>query len=111
METPVSTWMGRWVRCRLMGPPFFEVMKAYDKAASHGVQIDWETLVTHRLVSGSLDSLISGLIYAKERGVKMSIACACARDLYARAKYELCLKDWLQPVIDAGIDDISKAPL
>ena len=109
MKTPLSTWISRWVECRLTATPFSDVKRAYDKAAAHAVPVEWKDLFTHRMAGGRLDSLVDGMIFAKERNVKMSFVSACASELYARAKFQLCLTDYLKPLIESGIDDISKA--
>lgn len=78
---------------------------------ANGVPVEWSTLSTHRLAGGDLESLVDGLIFAKERSLEMSIQCACARELYARVKHRVSLRDSLVPMAEAGIRDIDREPL
>ena len=108
MHTPPLEWFRRWLKCRLMGTSFTELKRAYDLAAAHGVEIEWNRLVVHKLAGGDIDSLVRGLIYARERGARISLGCACACEYLARLQYQLSLRDWLEPVIDSGATDIDQ---
>ncbi|OHE83002.1 MAG: hypothetical protein A3G75_16315 [Verrucomicrobia bacterium RIFCSPLOWO2_12_FULL_64_8] len=94
-----------------MSISFGTVKKAYDEAMVQGNPIEWKRLTDHLLAGGNLASLIDGIAYAKSNGAKLSLECACARQLYAHAKYQLSLRKYLEPFIQSGVKDLDNAPL
>lgn len=110
-KTSALTWVARWFWCRAIRIPFAAVKKAHNQAAAQGIPMDWKMLTNHFLAGGDLTSLVEGMAYAKSRGATLRPDGACVRQLYAQSKYQLSLKQYLEPFIEKGIKDLDKASL
>ena len=91
--------------------PFGSVKRPYDKARAHGIVVDWKQLVDHHLAGGNLASLIDGIAYVNETGAKLSLEHAFARQLVAQFRYQMTMRQYLEPFIQSGIKDLDNAPL
>ena len=111
MTESLGVWVRRWIECRMAQIPFARVKKCYDAAALCGIPIEWKVLFMHLLAGGDLNELIDGLQYARAGAAKLTVQQACAYQLYARARYQISLRDWLVPFIQSGIRDLGAISL
>ena len=95
----------------LLKIPYFPIRRALILAERYGLELDYDVLASHFLAGGKIDSLIDGLVYAKENGIVLSERAAMARQLFAQVTNGTTLTEHIRSFEALGVRDLSAAPL
>ncbi len=100
-----------FVYVALMKVPFFQLRDCLRRIERHGLDLPHDKLVAHHLAGGRISSLVDGLIYAREHGIKISTMHATARDLASKYGSGISLTEHIQALERAGYRDLDSAPI
>jgi hypothetical protein len=91
--------------------PFLETRRCLELIEVHALPLSYTDLAAHHLAGGRITSFVGGLIYAQERGLRISVANAAARDLIESYGSKIILADHIRCFEVLGIRDLDSAPL
>jgi len=91
--------------------PYRESRRNLDLIERHGLSVTYTELSAHHLAGGRITSWIEGLVYAKERGLKMSRENGAARDLTEIYTTQRSLREHIRKFEALGVRDLDSAPL
>jgi uncharacterized protein YqfA (UPF0365 family) len=91
--------------------PYFETRRCLQRIEGHGLPLSYTELAAHHLAGGRITSLVEGLIYAQERGIKISVTSAAARDLVEAYGSKTALSEHIRVFESRGVRDLDSAPL
>ena len=76
----------------------------------HGLEVSFDTLVSHHMAGGRISSWIEGLVYARERGIELEVLNGAARDLVGAGGSRITLIEHIRAAEHAGIRDMRRFP-
>lgn len=91
--------------------PFREAKRCLQRVESYSLPLSYTDLAAHHLAGGRISSLVDGMIYARENGIKMSTTNAQARDLVAAQTTKLSLTEHIHAFEAIGVRDLDSAYL
>lgn len=95
----------------LKGTKFFYLRELVRKSEAESLGVGFSQLETHLLAGGRPDSVINGLVYAKEIGFSLSWDEGCALDLVLGAGKKGTVVLWLKALKAEGFSSLEGAPL
>jgi hypothetical protein len=99
-----------FVHVFLMKVPYFQLRDCMRRVEKHGLELPYNTLISHHLAGGRMTSLVDGLIYAHDHGIKLDVLNAAARDLIGAFGSKITLTEHIQIAEHAGYRDMAKVP-